>query len=186
MGVAIAESAWRRGATVTLIAGPLEVGLPADILVTHVESAAEMGAAIERALPQSDVLIMAAAPADFRPRAISTEKIKRGNGTRSFDVEATADILISSKAQRRPGAVIVGFALETGAAVDSAQRKLVEKGLDLIVANDATEPGAGFSVDTNRVTLLEKDGRREDLPLLPKTAVADEILDRVERLRRER
>ena len=79
--------------------------------------------------------------------------------------------------------MIVGFALETGAAVNGALKKLTEKGLDLIVANDATEPGAGFSVDTNRVTLIAKDGTREDLPLLSKTAVADEILDRVERLR---
>jgi phosphopantothenoylcysteine decarboxylase / phosphopantothenate---cysteine ligase len=82
--------------------------------------------------------------------------------------------------------VIVGFALETGAAANGALKKLSEKGLDLIVANDATEPGAGFSVDTNRVTLIARDGAREELPLLAKTAVADEILDRVERMRRGR
>jgi phosphopantothenoylcysteine decarboxylase/phosphopantothenate--cysteine ligase len=185
MGVAIAESAWRRGANVTLVAGPLEVALPTGIAVESVESTAEMGAAISRALATHDVLIMAAAPADFRPATVAMEKIKRGAaGTAtSIDFESTADILGSTRAKRRPGAVIVGFALETGAAVNGALKKLTEKGLDLIVANDATEPGAGFSVDTNRVTLIAKDGTREDLPLLPKTAVADEILDRVERLR---
>ena len=183
MGVAIAESAWRRGANVTLVVGPLEVGLPPGIVVEHVESTDEMSLAVSRALPQHDVLIMAAAPADFRPSTVAPDKIKRGAGTTSIQFESTADILRSTKGQRRKGAVIVGFALETGAAVNGALKKLAEKGLDLIVANDATEPGAGFSVDTNRVTLIAKDGTREDLPLLPKTAVADEILDRVERLR---
>ena len=183
MGVAIAESAWRRGANVTLVAGPLEVAPPTGIAVENVESTADMDAAVSRALPQNDVLIMAAAPADFRPAKIATEKIKRGKGTQSFEFESTADILGATRPNRRPGAVIVGFALETGAALNGALKKLSEKGLDLIVANDAMEPGAGFSVDTNRVTIIGKNGTREDLPLLPKTAVAEEILDRVERLR---
>lgn len=186
MGVAIAEAAWRRGAVVTLVAGPLEVALPTGIVVEQVESTAEMDSAISRTLPQSDVLIMAAAPADFRAASVAAEKIKRGAGATSIDLESTADILASNKAKRRPGAFIVGFALETGAAVNGALKKLSEKGLDLIVANDATEPGAGFSVDTNRVTLIAKDGTREELPLLSKSAVADEILDRVETLRGRR
>ncbi len=185
MGVAIAESAWRRGANVTLVAGPLEVALPTGIAVESVESTAEMTAAISDLLAKNDVLIMAAAPADFRPATVATQKIKRGASgkAQSIEFESTTDILGSTKAKRRPGAVIVGFALETGAAVNGALAKLEAKGLDLIVANDATEPGAGFSVDTNRVTLISKNGTREELPLLSKAAVADEILDRVERLR---
>ena len=186
MGVAIAEAAWRRGAHVTLVAGPLEVALPTGLVIERVETTAEMHAAISRTLPKNDVFIMAAAPADFRASNVAAEKIKRGTGASSIDVESTADILSSTRGKRRAGSIIVGFALETGAVVNGALKKLSEKGLDLIVANDATEPGAGFSVDTNRVTLIAKDGTREDLPMLPKTAVAEEILDRVERMRRGR
>jgi phosphopantothenoylcysteine decarboxylase / phosphopantothenate---cysteine ligase len=184
MGVAIAEAAWRRGATVTLVAGPMEVPLPSGISIARVESTSEMDSAVSRALPNQDVLVMAAAPADFRPTTVAGEKIKRAAGAKSIELESTADILGTTKSKRRNGAIIVGFALETGAAVNGATKKLAEKGLDLIVANDAREPGAGFSVDTNRVTIISKDGSTEELPLLAKTAVADEILDRVERLRR--
>lgn len=183
MGVACAESAWRRGANVTLVAGPLEVDVPAGIRVERVETTADMDSALGRLLPEAHVLIMAAAPADFRPTSVASGKIKRAGGTKSFEVEATADILAATRDKRRPGAVIVGFALETGAAVNGALKKLSEKGLDLIVANDATEPGAGFSVDTNRVTIIARDGTTDQLPLMPKIAVADEILDRVERIR---
>jgi phosphopantothenoylcysteine decarboxylase/phosphopantothenate--cysteine ligase len=186
MGVAIAESAWRRGARVTIVAGPLEVELPTGVRVEHVESTADMHAAVGRLLPECDVLVMAAAPADFRPSTVAPTKIKRAAGSRSVDLEATPDILGSTRDRRRPGSVIVGFALETGAPVNGALKKLAEKNLDLIVANDASEPGAGFSVDTNRVTLIARDGTREELPLMAKTAVADEILDRVERMRRGR
>ena len=186
MGIALAEAAWRRGAGVTLVAGPLEVTLPTGVDVIRVETAAEMDAAISLELPKNDVLIMAAAPADFRATTVAAAKMKRGTAATSIDIESTSDILNSTRDKRRAGSVIVGFALETGAAVNGAMKKLTEKGLDLIVANDATEPGAGFTVDTNRVTLIGRNGLREDLPLLAKTQVAEEILDRVERLRRER
>ena len=186
MGVSIAEAAWRRGANVTLVAGPLEVAMPVGVAVERVETTAEMAAAISRHLPNNDVLIMAAAPADFRASTIATSKIKRASGATSIDVESTADILGSTRDKRRSGAIVVGFALETGAAVNGALKKLTEKGLDLIVANDATEAGAGFSVDTNRVTLIGRGGSCEELPLLAKTVVADEILDRIEALRRDR
>ena len=186
MGIALAEAAWRRGAGVTLVAGPLEVTLPTGVDVIRVETAAEMDAAISLELPKNDVLIMAAAPADFRATTVAAAKMKRGTAATSIDIESTSDILNSTRDKRRAGSVIVGFALETGAAVNGAMKKLTEKGLDLIVANDATEPGAGFTVDTNRVTLIGRNGLREDLPLLAKTQVAEEILDRVERLRRGR
>ena len=146
-----------------------------------------MAAAVARLLPESDVLVMAAAPADFRPATVASSKIKKNQGRpqRSL-LEPTPDILTSTAGVRRPGSVIVGFALETDDVMANGRKKLVGKELDLIVVNDATETGAGFGVDTNRVTLLLRDGGEEQLPLMPKTAVADAILDRVETLIRGR
>lgn len=183
MGVAIAAAAWRRGAEVSLIAGPISVAVPRGICVTHVESTQEMADAVARELEDADVLIMAAAPADFRPTDVPTKKIgKRGaKGPPTLGLEATPDILSSTKAHRRNGAVIVGFALETGDAVARGREKLREKHLDLIVVNDAEEAGAGFGVDTNRVTMIDRAGAEDALPLMSKTDVADAILDRVER-----
>jgi phosphopantothenoylcysteine decarboxylase/phosphopantothenate--cysteine ligase len=182
MGVAIAEAAWRRGAEVTLIAGPLQVPVPPGVAVTPVETTAEMADAVAAALPAADALVMAAAPADFRPAAPAARKMKRGEGALTLALEPTPDILAGTRAARREGAVIVGFALETNDVEANARRKLASKDLDLIVMNDATEPGAGFGVDTNRVSFLARDGALEALPLLPKRDVADAILDRVERL----
>lgn len=186
MGVAIASAAWRRGADVTLIAGPLDVPPPVGVTVRPVETTADMAAAVGHSLPDADVLVMAAAPADFRPAEPAARKIKKGSGTSTLALEPTADILLSTAGARRPGAVIVGFALETNDALTAGRDKLAAKSLDLIVVNDATEPGAGFSVDTNRVTLLSPGGAEERLELMPKTEVADAILDRVEALLDER
>jgi len=133
-------------------------------------------------LPESDVLVMSAAPADFRPAETLNSKIKKANAPASIALAPTADILVTTKHARRDGAVVVGFALETNDALDNGRKKLASKDLDLIVVNDATEQGAGFGVDTNRVTLLSRDGTEERLALMPKTEVADAILDRVERL----
>jgi len=182
MGVALAAAAWRRGASVTLVAGPLATPLPTGPDVRTVESTAEMAAAVRVALAAADALLMAAAPADFRPAAVATSKIKKASRPGAVALEDTADILTSTRAARRPGAVIVGFALETDDVIAHATLKLAEKDLDLIVVNDAREEGAGFGGDTNRVTLLGRDGEVVSLPLLPKTAVADAILDRVEAL----
>ena len=129
-------------------------------------------------LPDADVLVMAAAPADFRPARVAEQKIKRGDGARAIELEPTADILASTRGLRRQGTVIVGFALETHDALPNARAKLASKGVDLIVLNDATEPGAGFGVETNRVTFVSRDGE-EALDLMPKRDVADAILDRV-------
>jgi phosphopantothenoylcysteine decarboxylase/phosphopantothenate--cysteine ligase len=186
MGVAIAEAAWRRGASVTLVAGPLEVAVPAGVRVERVETTAEMSDAVGRLLPAKDVLIMAAAPADFRPAHTSIDKIKRTTGTKSIELEPTADILATTRDRRKKDATVVGFALETRELIMNAERKLAEKSLDLVVANDALEPGAGFSGDTNKVTFLFPDGSRESLAMMSKVAVADEILDRVERIRNGR
>jgi len=182
MGVAVAAAAWRRGANVDLVAGPLAIATPAGVAVHSVESTGEMAAAIEELLPLSDVLVMSAAPADFRPAQVANSKIKKASAPESIALAPTADILLATRHARRAGAVVVGFALETNDAVENGRTKLASKDLDLIVVNDATEQGAGFGVDTNRVTLLSRDGTEERLPLMAKTEVADAILDRVERL----
>ncbi len=182
MGVAIASAAWRRGAEVDLVAGPLSVEIPGALRVHGVETTEQMSDAIARLLPEADVLVMAAAPADFRPSMPAKSKIKKAAAAPTLTLSNTTDILAETRRARRPGAVIVGFALETDDAIAHGRDKLKAKNLDLIVVNDATEPGAGFGVDTNRVTILSRDGGDERLPLMPKAAVADAILDRVERL----
>lgn len=179
MGVALAAAAWRRGSDVTLVAGPLQVPVPDGVRVVRVETTADMQAAVAAELPAADVVVMAAAPADFRPAQVSGEKIKRGDGARALALEPTPDILAATRGARQPGAVVVGFALETTDVDANARRKLAAKELDLVVLNDATEPGAGFGVDTNRVTLIARNGASEALPLMHKAAVADAILDRV-------
>jgi phosphopantothenoylcysteine decarboxylase/phosphopantothenate--cysteine ligase len=187
MGTAIAAAAWRRGAEVTLVAGPLAVPVPVGVRHVHVESTSDMQDAVARELPTADVLVMAAAPADYRPADVSASKLKKTGEARSIALAENADILASTRAARRDGAVIVGFALETDDVVANARRKLATKALDFIVLNDAKEPGAGFAVDTNRVTILARDSEEpERLPLLTKHEVADAILDRVEAVLRGR
>ena len=182
MGVAIAAAAWRRGAEVHLIAGPLELPPPAGVTTTSVETTEQMCQAVASVLSAADVLIMAAAPSDFRPAHPEAAKLKKDHAPEALALEETPDILTATLERRRAGSVVVGFALETEALVANAKKKLARKRLDLIVANDATEPGAGFGTDTNRVTLLSKAGTEERLPLAPKSEVADAILDRVEAL----
>jgi phosphopantothenoylcysteine decarboxylase/phosphopantothenate--cysteine ligase len=182
MGVALAAAAGRRGADVDLVAGPLSVATPPGIAVHGVDSTEQMAAAVEQLLPRSDVLVMAAAPADFRPATAAAEKIKKTDHPAPLLLAPTPDILKVTRSARRAGSVIVGFALETTDVLAGGRTKLVGKELDMIVVNDATEPGAGFGVDTNRVTLLLRDGAEEHLPLMSKADVADAILDRVERL----
>jgi phosphopantothenoylcysteine decarboxylase/phosphopantothenate--cysteine ligase len=182
MGVAIATAAWSRGADVTLIAGPLEVPVPVGVRVVPVVTTAEMASAVDTELRGADLLIMAAAPADFRPATMASSKLKRGKGPLHLDLESTNDILAATRHARAPGAVVVGFALETDDVLSSAREKLGKKELDMIVVNDALEPGAGMAVDTNRVTLILKNGEAEALPLLSKLETAHAILDRAERL----
>jgi phosphopantothenoylcysteine decarboxylase/phosphopantothenate--cysteine ligase len=182
MGVAVARAAWRRGAGVDLVCGPMSIAAPTGVAVHRAESTSDMAASVELLLPQADVLVMAAAPADFRPAAPAGSKIKKASAPDSLALASTPDILSDTRAARRAGSVIVGFALETDHAIESGRDKLQRKNLDLIVVNDATETGAGFGVDTNRVTLLARDGSKECLPLMSKDEVADAILDRVEEL----
>ena len=181
MGVAIAAAAWRRGAQVTLIHGPIDVPLPVGGEHVAVVSTAEMRDAVALALPRADALIMAAAPADFRPAEVGADKMKKSGAAPTLILTHTDDILASTRAMRKPGAVVMGFALETTRVEAYALEKLQRKGLDFIVANDATEAGAGFGTDTNRVVILGADGSRETPPLLPKTEIADLLLDRIAR-----
>lgn len=181
MGIAIAAAAWRRGAHVTLIHGPVDVPLPVGSRNVAVVSTAEMRDAVAAALPSADGLIMAAAPADFRAADISAQKIKKAAEAPSLLLAHTEDILASTRPLRKPHAVVMGFALETTRVEEHARGKLERKGLDFIVANDATEAGAGFGTDTNRVVILSADGDRESLPMMQKTALADVLLDRVAR-----
>jgi phosphopantothenoylcysteine decarboxylase/phosphopantothenate--cysteine ligase len=182
MGVAIAAAAWRRGADVTLVAGPLAIEPPHDVRVVHVESTEEMRDAVRAELAAADVMVMAAAPADFRPAALSGSKIKKAIRPDSIPLANTDDILMTTRDARKNGAVIVGFALETDDVLAHAREKLAAKALDLIVVNDARETGAGFGVDTNRVTILSPNAEPAVLPLLTKAETADAILDRVQEL----
>ena len=181
MGYRIAEAAWERGAEVTLISGPVALPPPVGITLRKVESTADLEAAVRAELPGADVLVMAAAPADFRPSDPSERKRSRIDGALAIPMEPTADILDATRNDRKPGSVTVGFALETGDALVKGRAKLERKALDLIVVNDALEPGAGFEHDTNRVALIGRHGPPQILPLQSKRAVADAILDAVER-----
>ena len=182
MGVAIAEAALARGASVTIVAGRVEVPLPDAAVVVPAESTAAMRAAVLDAVIDhpADALVMAAAVADFRPASAATTKLTRGEGM-TLELEPTEDILAEVGARARtlsPRPVIVGFAAETG-SLERAPEKLRKKGADLLVANDVSEPGSGFGTDTNRVVILGADGSRDELPLLTKREVADRLLDRV-------
>ena len=178
MGYALAEAARARGADVVLVSGPTELTPPAGLKTQHVETTEQMQQAVQGLVGSADALIMSAAPADYRPATQSAKKRPRSNGAFTLELEATPDILGSLK--RRKGMLVVGFALETGNGLANARSKMQNKALDYVILNDATEPGAGFEVTTNRVTILGRNGKQVDLPLLPKRDVADRILDVVE------
>jgi phosphopantothenoylcysteine decarboxylase/phosphopantothenate--cysteine ligase len=180
MGIAIARAAWRRGADVMLIAGHVDIPLPGELDVIETQSVEEMARAVADALPAADVLVMAAAPADFRAVSAAPSKMKKGAAAPAIALERAPDILQSTISRRRQGSIIVGFALETGNGVANARGKLADKQLDIVVMNDAREPGAGFGVDTNRVTLIDRAGKEEALALMSKTELAEILLDRVE------
>ena len=179
MGYALAEAAYARGADVMLIAGPGELPLPFGVTAHRVETTGEMQRATQALVKRADLLVMAAAPADYRPATPAAAKRPRTSGGLTVELEATPDILGSLKPRR--GCVLVGFALETGGdGVAKARKKLQDKALDFVILNDALEPGAGFEVTTNRVTIIRRSGEPTELPLLSKRDVADKILDAVE------
>jgi len=184
MGFALASAAWMRGAKVTMVAGPSALPDPTGVETIRVESAEEMAQAVLDRHAQAHVLIFAAAVADFRPRSPKERKVKRSMAGEELELrlEPTMDIARATLAGRMPGAVALGFALETEDLKENASRKLSEKGLHLIAANSALEEGAGFDADTNRVTILDLNGGVEEMPVLPKEEVAERLLDRVTKL----
>ncbi len=179
-GYALAEAAFARGAEVTLVSGPSTLPTPSGVELVRVETTEQLLSAVERLLPQADVLVMAVAPADFRPTEPGAAKRPRSEGPLSVTLEPTPDVLVRTLAKRRSGCVAVGFALETGDVIERARQKLEAKQLDFIVLNRADEPGSGFEEETNRVTLVSPDDERE-LPMQPKREVAEQVLDEVER-----
>jgi phosphopantothenoylcysteine decarboxylase/phosphopantothenate--cysteine ligase len=181
MGLALASAAWRRGATVTLVSGPSALRDPTGVDVVKVETGAEMAEAVAGRVASADVLVFAAAVSDFRPQEADTSKVKRSRSGDGVDLRLvpTEDIALATVEHRKPGAVALGFALETEDLRSNAQRKLKEKAFHLIAANSAMEEDAGFEVETNRVTVLDGDGGVEELPLLNKEEVAERLLDRL-------
>ena len=183
MGLALAERAAARGAEVTLVAANVALPSPPGVRRVDVETAADLASALDAEFPSSDVLLMAAAPADFRPTASAESKIAReGSGGIELDLEPTEDILAGLGAKRRDGQTVIGFAAETGGDRSRAREKLARKGADAIVFNDVSPPEIGFESDENEVVIVEADGEHP-IPLASKASVADSILDRVEALR---
>jgi phosphopantothenoylcysteine decarboxylase/phosphopantothenate--cysteine ligase len=185
MGFALARVARRRGASVTLVSGPTALTAPRGVELVRVTSAREMEHAVVRHAETADVVVMAAAVGDFRPAESARHKIKRGRADLQLKLVPNPDIL--AKLGTMSGArLLVGFAAETRDLVANARRKLQAKGVHLMVANDVTAEGAGFDVDTNVVTLIERSGRVERLEKMTKDAVAGVILDRIAELRTAR
>jgi len=182
MGYALARAALSHNHSIRLIAGPVQLPPPPGAQVLGVETADDMLQAVRQNLDWCDVLIMAAAVADWRPAACSSHKLKKSEMAAHLTLEKTRDILQTVRPAKGTR-LFVGFAAETGDPVPEARRKLAEKGLDLVVANDVTSPGAGFEVDTNRVTLIAADGTVTPLPLMSKDEVAKRIIAWVEQTR---
>lgn len=178
-GYALAQAALDMGAQVTLVSGPTALTAPVGAELVHVQTAVEMRDAVLEHATGADVLLMAAAVADFRPSSAAAKKIKRAEGVPSVELAANPDILKEVSQQPNKPGVLVGFAAESNDLLANAQGKLASKGLDMIVANDVSAQDAGFEVDTNRVILLSKDGSQHELPLLTKYEVARHVLEHV-------
>lgn len=178
MGYALARAAAEQGADVTLISGPVNLTHPPGVRVISVTTATEMYEAVLHAYPEVDVVIKAAAVADYRPASISEQKIKKNGDEMTVSLVKNPDIL-AELGKRKETQILVGFAAETTDVIVNASEKLSRKNLDMIVANDLTEPGAGFTYDTNIVRLIFKDGQDKQLPLMSKHNVAQRIIDEI-------
>lgn len=175
MGYAIAREAILRGADVTLISGPVALKAPLGVKLVNITTAQEMLEGVQAALPQTDVLVMAAAVADYRPAVVADNKMKKGEGDMSIPLERTGDVLGWVAQNRHPGLFVCGFSMETEHMLENSQKKRSKKKLDMIVANNLKTQGAGFGVETNVVTLITQDWV-EELPLLGKDEVAGKLL----------
>ena len=182
MGYALAEAARDRGANVTLISGPTRLTAPEGVEFVRIESSAQLCAAVLERGECADVVIQAAAPADFRPKNVADRKIKKTGENMTLELEATTDIAAELGRRKQPGQILVAFAAETNDVMDNARGKLIKKNADLIVANDVSRSDAGFGVDTNVITLITAEDVRA-LEKMSKRAAAGAILSRVRELR---
>lgn len=186
MGYALAEAGRRRGAEVILVSGPTHLDAPAGVQLERIRTTQEMAEAVLTHLAEASIVLMSAAVADFCPVDFRPKKIKRKEGVPVLKLKPTRDILGEIARKRRPNQLVIGFAAETDHLLENAAKKLRSKRLDMIVANDVTQEGAGFDVDTNIVTLLFPDGCQKPLEKMPKFDVANRILDEVVELRKTR
>lgn len=185
MGIALAEELAERGAEVTLVLGPTHLGTHhPSVKIQRVESALEMYEACVKSFPETDIAVMAAAVADYRPENVADEKIKKHSGALSVTFVKNPDILATLGRQKTERQVLAGFALETESPLEHARRKLEEKNADFIVLNSLRDSGAGFGVDTNKVTIVEKSGGLKEYPLLQKAEVAQIIVNYILELQR--
>lgn len=182
MGYAIAREAMLRGAEVTLISGPVALKPVDGVKLVPIITAQDMLEAVQKALPETDILIKAAAVADYRPSTVADEKLKKKDGELSIPLERTADILAWVSQNRHEGLFVCGFSMETENMLENSRKKLIKKKLDMIVANNLKTQGAGFGVETNVVTLITEDAVTE-LPLMGKDEVAGKLLDEIMRRR---
>ena len=182
MGYAIAREAALRGAEVTLISGPVALEAPLGVKRVNVTTARDMLEAVQAVLPETDILVKAAAVADYRPASVASEKVKKKEGDLSIPLERTADILGWVSENRHPGLFVCGFSMETENMLENSKKKLTKKKLDMIVANNLKTQGAGFGVETNVVTLITQDAVTE-LPLMGKDEVAGKLLNEIQKRR---
>ena len=178
MGYAIAKAAARRGAEVTLVSGPTALPRPGYMEIVDVESAREMYEAVTSRAPDMDIIIKAAAVADYRPADVAEDKIKKKDGDLSIPLERTLDILAALGQNKREGQFLCGFSMETRDLIENSRKKLTKKNLDMVAANNVKVEGAGFGVETNVLTLITAEGEKE-LPLMSKDAAADALLDAI-------
>lgn len=182
MGYAIAEAAKKRGAEVTLVSGPSALTAPAGVKLVRVETAAQMRQAVMEVFDEADIIIKAAAVADYRVREVADQKIKKNDDELVLVLEKNPDILFELGQKKKSGQILVGFAAETQHLLEYAKAKLEKKNLDMIVANDVSRKDAGFNVDTNAVKLLYRDGTVQELPVMTKYKLANELLNMVIKL----
>ena len=176
MGYEIAKAAYLRGANVTLISGPSsEIAYP-EINKIKIRSAVDIKKAVDKELTKNDILIMSSAVADYRPKKIVAKKIKKDSGLNKIDLESTADILSSLKKKDQK---IIGFALETDNELKNAQKKMKDKNLDMIVLNSLKDKNSGFEFDTNKITVIHKNGKKINFPLQSKFQAANKILSEI-------
>ena len=176
MGYAIARAAVKMNLQTVLVSGPVNLTPPEGVEFVPVESAAEMAEAMKTAAAGADIIVMAAAVADYRPKQYSTSKVKKSDGDMCIELERTEDILLSLGQNKKPGQILVGFAAETDDLLQNAQGKLERKNLDYIAANIVGVPGRGFGADNNAITLLGRDGSKTEFALQSKEALAESLL----------